>query len=694
VVDLLRQGHKTSGKEFVASLTLFGLIAALGFAVLIGRLYHLQLTLGREYYEKSLNNFVKELKIPADRGLLLDRHGEVLADSRPSYDLYLTPYFCGKVCDEVVARLSDYLSLSSEEQQHVRQKLREAKGLSRFKPFLVKVDIARDLVDVFAAHRSELDGIDLLPVPHRNYRRGTFAGHALGYLSEVNEAELDQMQAQGLDYHEGDYVGRRGIERAFEEQLRGKDGAQRVVVDAKGRMLGKNELSAELLPEGGRIRLPRPGNNLVLTLDAHLQEVAEQTFPGRAGAVVALDPRTGFLLVLMSKPEIDPNLLTGRVTKAELEAMAEDPLQPEVFRPLQQQYHPGSTFKPVTALAALEHGVINERSTTFCKGGYTLANREWRFWKPEGHGWVDLHRGLVQSCDTFFYWVADRLGLDPLAETARALGLGKPTGLGIGAEVAGVIPDVAYHDKNTPGGYYRGYALNAAIGQGDVNVTPLQMAVLYAAISNGGVVYRPQIVRRIDDPEGKTLKVFEPEVRGRLPVKAKNLKLVVDGLKGVVNEPGGTAYLRRLTDIEVAGKTGTAQVIAMGAERVKTEDLDYWHGDHAWFAAFAPADDPEIAVVVINEHAGHGGVESEPTAMAIIQAYFDDKKAREAPAAAPSAEPTHSAPEPEPAEQSPQTPKEPGKPKLGMRETSRRPPSLPSPSLRDGEVARQSLHWN
>ncbi len=667
MVDLLRQGHKTSGKEFVASLVIFGLIAAAGFAVLIGRLYHLQLTLGRDYYEKSLNNFVKELKIPADRGLLLDRHGEVLADSRPSYDLYLTPYFCGKVCDEVVARLSDYLNLSVDEQQHVRQKLREAKGLSRFKPFLVKVDIARDLVDVFAAHRSELDGIDLLPVPHRNYRRGTFAGHALGYLSEVNESELEDLQAQGLDYHEGDYIGRRGIERAFEQQLRGKDGAQRVVVDAKGRMLSKNELAAELLPEGGRIRLPRPGNNLVLTLDAHLQEVAEQTFPGRAGAVVALDPRTGFLLVLMSKPEIDPNLLTGRVTKAELEAMAEDPLQPEVFRPLQQQYHPGSTFKPVTALAALEHGVINEHSTTFCKGGYTLANREWRCWKPEGHGWMDLHNGLVHSCDTFFYWVADRLGLDPLAETARALGLGKPTGLGIGAEVPGMIPDVAYHDKYTAGGYYRGYALNAAIGQGDVNVTPLQLAVLYAAISNGGTVYRPQIVRRIDDPEGKTLKVFEPEVRGRLPVKAKNLKLVVDGLKGVVNEPGGTAYLRRLTDIEVAGKTGTAQVVAMGAERVKTEDLDYWHGDHAWFAAFAPADDPEIAVVVLNEHAGHGGVESEPTAMAIIQAYFDDKKAREAPATAPSAEPTQGAPDPGPAEQLPATPQEPGKPKLGVR---------------------------
>lgn len=656
MADLLRQG-KTSGREFVRSLVLFGVLCSAAFLLLIGRLYHLQVTLGHDYYEKSLNNFVKELKIPADRGLLLDRHGEVLADSRPSYDLYLTPYFCSKVCDEVVTRLSNDLSLGDEEQQHIRQKLRDSHGLSRFKPFLVKVDIGRDLVDVFAAHRTELDGLDLLPAPHRNYKRGTFAGHTLGYLSEVSESELSLLQEEGLDYHEGDYVGRRGIERAFESQLRGKDGAERVVVDAKGRMLGKTDLNAELIPEGERVRLPRPGNNLVLTLDAHLQQVAEQSFPGRAGAVVALDPRTGFVLVLMSKPEIDPNLLTGRVSKAELSAMAVDPLQPEIFRPLQQQYHPGSTFKVITALAALEKGTLTDRSHTFCNGGYRFANRTWRCWKPEGHGEVDLHKAIVHSCDTFFYWTAEHLGLDPLADMARALGLGKPTGLGIGSEVPGVIPDEAYHNRLTPGGYHPGNALNAAIGQGDVNVTPLQMAVLYAAIGNGGTVYRPQIVRRIDDPEGKTLKLFEPEVRGKLPVKAENLKRVVDGLKGVVNEPGGTAFLRRLPNIEVAGKTGTAQVIAMGAQRVKTEDLDYWHGDHAWFAAFAPADNPEIAVVVLNEHAGHGGVASEPTAMAVIQAYFEDKKAREAPAAPPPADPSKSsAPEaapPPPADANP-----------------------------------------
>ncbi len=675
MVDLLRQG-KTSGREFVARLTFFGVFVGAAFLLLIGRLYHLQISQGRDYAEKSLNNFVKEVRIPADRGQLVDRHGEVLAEGRPSYDLYLTPYFCGKACDEVVTRLASYLSLADDEQKRIRKKLAESRGLSRFKPFLLKVDIGRDLVDVFAAHRAELDGIDLLPTPHRSYKRGTLAGHALGYLSEVNEDELDQLQEQGLDYHEGDYIGRRGVERAFEDQLRGKDGAERVVVDAKGRRLSKSELADGLIPERERVRSPRAGKNLILTLDAHLQEVAEQAFPGQAGAVVALDPRTGYVLVLMSRPELDPNRLTGRITKAELDAMAVDPLQPEVFRALQQQYHPGSTFKTVVALAALEHGTLGEHSSTFCNGGYSFGGRRWRCDKVTGHGTMDVHTGLRSSCDTFFYWVAANLGLDPIAEMARSLGFGHPTGIGIGSEVAGVIPDVAYHNKTTPGGYHPGLALNAAIGQGDVDVTPLQMAVAYAAVANGGTVYRPQLVQRIEDAEGKTLKTFPPEVRGRVELKPETLRIVREALKAVVNEPGGTAYGHRLKDVEVAGKTGTAQVVAMGAERVNTDLQEYWHKDHGWFAGFAPADEPEILVVAINEHGGWGASSSAPTVMAVIEAYFEDKRRREAPLApAPPEGPKSSAPADSPTE-----PPSGPKPKLG----------LLSPGARPGEDAA----WN
>jgi penicillin-binding protein 2 len=626
--------RRASGRDFWNRLAWFGAVAAVAFLLLIARLYNLQISQGQGFYDKSVDNFVKEVKIPADRGQLIDRRGEVLADSRPSFDLTLTPYFCGRGCDEVIGRLSAYLQLSDEEHSKVLQRLRDTRGLARFKPFPVKVDIGRDLVDVFEAHKSELDGVDLLPTPHRNYRRATLGAHVLGYLSEVNPQELEKLQAEGKDYHEGDYLGRRGVERGFEEFLRGKEGAERIAVDAKGRQLPKHQ---GLIPESERVRPQHPGANVILSLDVRLQEVADHAFPGRAGAVIALDPNTGFILAMVSRPEFDPNLLTGRISRAELAAMQADPLQPDLFRPTQQQYHPGSTFKPVTALAGLEHGTIAPHTSVFCNGGYSLGGRRWRCWNDLGHGTQDLHAALVHSCDTFFYSAADKMGLDVLAETGRELGLGKPTGLGLGYEVPGVMPDVAYHDRVTPGGYQRGLALNTAIGQGDVNVTPLQMAMLYAALANGGVVYRPQIVKRIEDVEGRSLRVFEPEIRGRLSVQPKNLKAVVDGLVGVVNEPGGTAYGHRLKDIQVAGKTGTAQVIAMGAVRVKSADLSYEQGDHAWFCAFAPAEKPEIAVVVVNEHAGHGGAVAAPTAMAVIQAYFDEKAQDEA---------THAEPDP------------------------------------------------
>ncbi len=689
--ELLKQ--RASSRDLWTRLTVFGVLAGLGCLVLIGRLYRLQMSLGREYYERSVNNFVKEQKIPADRGLLIDRRGEVLADSRPSFDLYLTPYFCGKSCDEVVGRMSAWLGLDAETSSRVRSRLAQARGLVRFKPFLVAVDIGRDAVDVFEAHKSELDGVDMVPTPHRNYRRGTLAGHLLGYLSEVGPEELATLQTAGKDYHEGDYIGRRGVERAFEPVLRGVDGAERVVADAKGRRLPDR---SGLIPPQDRIRLPRPGNNVVLSIDARLQKVADESFPGKAGAVVALDPRTGFILALVSRPELDPNLLTGRVSRAQLAALAADPYKPELFRPLQGQYHPGSTFKAVTALAGLQHHVITPESHTVCNGGYTLGRRRWRCWKDGGHGDVDLHRAIVHSCDTFFYWVGDHLGLDAIAETARAMGLGKPAGIGLDNENPGVIPDVAYHDRVTPGGYQKGFALNAAIGQGDVNVTPLQLAMLYAAIGNGGTLYRPQVVRRIEDPEGTTLKTFAPVVRAKLPIEPQNLAAVVAGLTGVVDEPGGTAYSHRLKDVTVAGKTGTAAVVAYGADL--HAKLDYWRNDHGWFAAFAPATDPEIAVVVLNEHAGHGGSAAAPTAMAVIQAYFDDKKSDEAAHAAPPPRPALPAAEPRAA------PEPEKKRELGTRAPSAWPATesatvspIPSPAKRVREsatVAPRPAPWS
>ncbi|HZA52287.1 MAG TPA: penicillin-binding transpeptidase domain-containing protein, partial [Myxococcaceae bacterium] len=302
-------------------------------------------------------------------------------------------------------------------------------------------------------------------------------------------------------------------------------------------------------------------------------------------------------------------------------------------------YSPGSTFKVVTALAALRENVFTEHTAVNCPGSYRLGSRAWRCHKDGGHGIQNARTAMQASCDTYFYRAADLMGIDPIAREGRELGLGAPTRITGLLEEPGIMPDSHYHHRVTPGGYTKGMALNTAIGQGDVNVTPIQLAMMYATIANGGKLYRPQLVRRVEAPDGKVLQNFEPELVRMVDMKPEHRRVVLEGLMMVVNAPGGTAYSKRLPDILVAGKTGTAQVARLGQKRLKTEQMDYWVRDHAWFAAFAPAQDPEIAVVVLNEHGGHGGADAAPTAMAVIQKYFDLKKgeAGATVAAAPSA---------------------------------------------------------
>jgi len=649
--------------------------AFLAFLVLLSRLYHLQILRGEEYKGRADENFVKELRVPADRGLMLDRARKVLVDSRPSYDVVLIPYFCGKGCDDVVARLATMLSLSFDEEQRVREHLATARGLVRFRPFTVKVDITRDDLDVVEANRIDLSGaVDVLPTPHRSYRHGVWASHLLGYMNEVGPDELGKMNAEleklGGDrqpYQPRDFIGRRGLEKRFERELRGVDGLQRVVVDARGNA----KRDSDLIPEAQRYEPSTPGNNLVLSLDWRLQEFAEKTFPATAGAVLAMDAKTGFILALVDRPAIDPNKMAGRITRAELAAIRADPLQPELFRAIQQHYHPGSTFKVVTAIAALEEGTLRPGGTVFCPGKYMLGGHKWRCDKETGHGQVDLEHALGASCDVFFYALGDRLGTDRIARWGAQLGLGKPTGLDLQGEIPGVMPDEAWHDTHQPGGHRHGMSLNIAIGQGDVNVTPLQQLVLYGAIATGKV-WKPQVVLRVEDPRGDVLKEFAPEVRARLPVKPETRDAVMKGLLAAVNEPFGTARGVRLKDTVMAGKTGTAQVVKLGAKRLKASQVAYLERDHAWFAAFAPADDPEIVVVVLNEHSGFGASSAAPTAAGLVRKWLElreqDARDREG-ASRPAAVPPAVAPPP--------APPPPGRPEKPARASLHAAPGVP-----------------
>jgi penicillin-binding protein 2 len=326
--------------------------------------------------------------------------------------------------------------------------------------------------------------------------------------------------------------------------------------------------------------------------------------------------------------------MSGRISRAELKAISDDPLKPMLNRVMNENYHPGSTFKVITSLAGLENNVITSNSTIFCGGGYTMGNHRWRCDKPLGHGSLDLKHALSHSCDVYYYSVGDRTGLDALSDMARKFGYGQPTGLDLGREIPGYLPD---SKTITPeSGSARAHAINASIGQGEINVTPLQQAVAYAAIANGGAVLRPQIVRRIESPEGKLLREFQPEVVRKVGLKDGSLELIREGLVAVVNEQGGTGYRSRLADVELAGKTGTAQVQKLGQkQKLDPTTVAYLSRDHAWFASYAPASDPEIVVVVLNEHGGWGAEAAAPAASKVMAAYFKMRREETVPAPGP-----------------------------------------------------------
>ncbi|NTX13329.1 penicillin-binding protein 2 [Myxococcus sp. CA051A] len=620
-------GNTTPGRELRRRFLWLGLAMTVLLGVLSIQLYRLQITRGEEYSAKSVANFVKEVRLRADRGVIKDARGTILVDSRPSFDAVVTPAFCTDCSEQVIPRLAELLQWDADQAKKVEDLVRQGRRNAPFQPVPVRVDLTRDEYDRLAARRDILDGVEVAPVPHRHYRTNTVLSHVLGYMNEITQEELERLNGDGSRYALGDYIGRRGLERYFEQRLRGQDGVRKEVVNARGQKI--EELNVKL--GDNAVVQPQAGSNLVLSIDMRLQEEAERAFPGVTGAVVAIDVHTGFIRALVSRPGFDPNLLTGRVTPTQMAQLSRDPLEPMVNRVAAEHYSPGSTFKVVTALAAFKSGAFRPETVVNCPGGYRLGARTWRCHLDRGHGPVNGLDAMKSSCDTWFYKVADTIGLDPIGEMGKSLGLGSPTGISVVAEVPGIMPTSAYHDKASPGGYTKGMALNSAIGQGDNNVTPLQLALMYAAIANGGTLYKPQMVQRLENLDGQVVQEFKPEVVRRVELPPAHLKSVIEGLVKVAHEPGGTSYRSRLKgmrdlDVLVAAKTGTAQVARLGAIRLRTHQMSYFERDHAWFAGFAPADKPEIAVVVLNEHGGHGGVDAAPTAMAVIQKYLDLKK--------------------------------------------------------------------
>ncbi len=576
------------------------------FAILIARLFYLQVIERDEFYRLAENNCIRLQSIDPPRGMIFDRNGLLLVENRPSFDLNII-LKDAKPVKRTIERLSGYVRVLPED---LFARIARKNGFSHYKPVLLKQDIGRDILAAIEVNRFDLPGVEVNVKTVRHYIRRGSSAHMIGYLSEINPDELKS--GAYPDARSGDYVGKFGAEKSFDQYLRGKRGGRQVEVNANGQVV-------RVL----RTVDAQPGHNIYLTIDQMLQEKAETLLTGIAGAVVALEPSTGEILAMVSSPSFDQNAFVGGLSRSQWRSLISNPFRPMENKAIQGTYPPASTYKIITAIAGLEEGVIDETTTFFCPGFYRYGDRVFRCWKRGGHGTVDVYKALEESCDVFFYQVGQKLGVDRLAWHSKASGLGSPTGINLDHEESGLIPTAAWKKRRTGIPWQRGETLSVAIGQGYNLVTPLQMAVLTAAVANNGVSYRPLIVRRVETVDGKVVFENTPTVERKLPASQKTLDIVKRGLWRVVNGKRGTARIAKLKGIEITGKTGTAQVIGRRKTEVSRKIERPAHlKAHAWFVAFAPSDAPQIAVSVVVEHGEHGSSAASPIAREIIRDYL------------------------------------------------------------------------
>jgi penicillin-binding protein 2 len=569
-------------------------ILAIFFGLAV-RLWYLQIAKASYFKELSENNRTRVLSIPPSRGIIFDRQGTMLVNSRTSFNLYVIPDDVQNwdILKEQLCKLLDM------EPEQVEQRLAQKKE-SPIHPIPIKLDLTPDELGQLETFKYLMPGLYIEVSPQRNYPLGPVAPHVIGYLGEITQKQLKSGQYPANKM--GDMIGQWGLEKEWQDVLGGKKGGRILEVDATGQ-------EVQMLS----VQDPVAGNNLETTLDWNLQKAAQEAFTGKKGAVVVLKPDTGEVLAMYSSPAFDPSSFTRKLSAKEWNALFTNPDKPFQNRAIQGQYPPGSTYKMITAIAGLEEKIITPETTYYCNGALPFGNRVFHCWRKGGHGKVDLHKAIVQSCDVYFYNVGNRLGVDRLARYAQLFGLGQPTGINLYGEKGGLIPTSAWKLKRYKTPWQPGETLSLSIGQGYNTTTPLQMAVATAAVANGGTVYKPYLVKRVRAASGNVLKDFFPQKIDQVPSKAEYFEWVRQAMAGVVNEPGGTGAAARLNGIIAAGKTGTAQVVSLGKKGGR---------DHAWFVAFAPLEKPQLAIAIVVEHGGHGGDAAAPIARKIFEAYF------------------------------------------------------------------------
>lgn len=582
-------------------------VVTLLFFLLLLRLWYLQIIKVDDYRAMSENNRLRFLPVAASRGALMDRNGTVMVNNRPSFSLSIIPQEVKDV-EGMLDRLAMLLKLDRAELQ---ERWEKTKGRARYYPVVIAGNITSDQVAIVEENRLRLPGVEVSVKPIREYAFQNSAAHLLGYIGEISDKELDAPAY--TDYNPGDYIGKNGIEKAWEKELHGSDGGRQLEVDSRGRVL-------RVLSESS----PTVGNSLVLTVDSRLQRTAEQAFGGQAGAAVVMNVNNGELLAFVSSPTFNPALFAGRIPADIWKGYLEDKRHPLENKALAGQYPPGSTFKMLTALAGLEAGVVNENTTVHCDGAYQMGGSKFRCWSKSGHGGVNLRKSLKESCDVYYYQLGEKLGVDRIAAMAERFMLGRELGIGLQHEKKGLIPTSVWKLKRFGKKWFPGETLPVAIGQGYVLMTPIQLVSMVSTVANEGTIYRPHLVKKVVDPDGKTVKEFAPEVLGTTGISPASFKKVKQGLYAVVNDPGGTGANAGLWDVKVAGKTGTSQVVKLGEDRKKA--VAYQYKDHGLFVAFAPYERPEIAVAVVVEHGGGGGAVAAPIAGKILRNYFDLQK--------------------------------------------------------------------
>ncbi len=651
---------REEGVDFRKRFRVLSAACVLAFLAIASRLFQLQVVNADDYERMARENILRRITLPTTRGMIRDVKGRVLASSRPAYHAYLVPgrvmpsarpKTSRKIPPDAFDHVADVLRLRPDERERLVARIKEAcetdeQRSACWHPMLAREDLPRDILAEAKQHTSELPGLEIAQLPQRFYPYKNLGAHALGYVSEIDAETLERYRPEGyeslggeerqrqnpLNYEPGDTMGTVGVERAWESHLRGQRGWEKRVVDAHGR--ARTGAAAEEVLDNPRRLEPIPGRDLRLTLDMDVMQSAERAMRAYpAGAAVVVEVKTGRILALYSKPDYDPNDLSGgngrEKVRDTVNKLYTDPLHPMLDKTSSGSFQPGSTFKPFSALAALESKIIDPEDHERCDGFLTFGRR--LFHCTHVHGKVDMREAIAGSCNVYFFKLAEAVGMDRIARIATEFGLGQKTGMSVNPEAPGRIPTRSWYALHYRGQFRVGFTLNAAIGQGAATVTPLQLALAYAGIGGGGDLYMPTLVSSIET-DGAVTQSFAPRLRSHAAVDPANLKRIMDALGAVVNDPNGTAYAVRDAAIEVAGKTGTAQTGYVPAANEDPKKAWFYSQNHAWFAALAPAKNPEIAVVVLVEHGGSGPTIAAPAAMKIIHDYMvPDKDKKKAP---------------------------------------------------------------